>query len=66
VSNDAVRLDKAVAACRQHAARLRSAMEDLGPTMPLDGTGMAHLDDESVRALDQFVYRFGKEKDRVG
>jgi hypothetical protein len=67
VSTDAAaRLDTAIAACRQHAVRLRSAMEVLASLMPLDGSGMAHLDDEGVRALDQFVYRFGKLQDACG
>ena len=60
------RLDTAIAACRQHATRLRSAMEFLTPLMPLGETGMASLDDDGVRGLDQFVYRFGKLQDACG
>ena len=63
---DNARLDTAIAACRQHATRLRSAMDFLAPVMPLDENRMADLDDEGVRGLDQFVYRFGKLQDACG
>lgn len=66
MTTDDARLATAVAACRQHATRLRSAMEFLAPLMPLDEAGMADLDDDGVRGLDQFVYRFGKLQDACG
>jgi hypothetical protein len=45
---------------------MRSAMRQLDEHMPLNVDRLPQLSEERVRALDQFIYRFGKLQDTAG
>ncbi|HET7369820.1 MAG TPA: hypothetical protein VFK45_03160 [Gammaproteobacteria bacterium] len=63
---DGARLDTAARTCVRHAERMQSAIDSLRAVMPMGGPELQQLTDEDVRALDQFVYRFGKLQDAAG
>lgn len=63
---EAERLASAVHACRQHAVRLREAMDAMAEHMPLTAATLQAADAAQVRTFDQFVYRFGKLQDTTG
>jgi hypothetical protein len=58
------RLQIASQICARHAKRIISAMRRFGG--PFDPEQLERLSEEDIRALDQFVYRFGKLQDALG
>jgi len=45
---------------------MQHALQALRPSLPIQGQGLARLDDEQVQDWDQFILRFTKLQDAVG
>jgi hypothetical protein len=45
---------------------MQHALQALRPSLPIQGQGLAQLDDEQVQDWDQFILRFTKLQDAVG
>lgn len=45
---------------------MQHALQALRPSLPIQGQGLAQLDDEQVQDWDQFILRFTKLQDAFG
>ena len=52
--------------CRRHQTRMQQALAVLQPVLPLDADRVEVMDEEGVRASDQFILRFTKLQDAMG
>ena len=68
MNNDIIieKLEKIFYECDKHLQRVQSSAKELEPIMPLSAKSYANLDDEQIKALDQFLFRFSKLQDAMG
>ncbi len=52
--------------CEKHLLRIRTASAEMVPMMPLTALAYSELDDEQVKVIDQFLFRFSKLQDVMG
>ncbi len=60
------RLKDALQETGRHLLHMRHAMRDLADLHPLQANTLKNMDDERVRSMDQFIYRFTKLQDSLG
>jgi len=59
-------IQRVFAECEKHMLRIRTASADMVSMMPLTEHAYSNLNDEQVRVVDQFLFRFSKLQDVVG
>lgn len=52
--------------CERHQTRMQQALAALKSILPFDAKRVESMDEESVRASDQFILRFTKLQDAMG
>jgi DNA-binding ferritin-like protein (Dps family) len=60
------KLEKIFYECDKHLLRINQAYTELQEIMPLDEQKYINLDNEQVKVLDQFLFRFSKLQDAMG
>jgi hypothetical protein len=60
------KLDKIFYECDKHLIRINLSHKELEYIMPLDTKKYLNLDDENIKVLDQFLFRFSKLQDAMG
>ena len=60
------KLEKIFYECDKHLSRINSASKELEKIMPLDKDKYINLNEENIRVLDQFLFRFSKLQDAMG
>lgn len=60
------KVEKALKECELHLKRMRYARHKLAPLMPLDEQAYRELSEESIEALDQYIFRYIKMQDAMG
>jgi hypothetical protein len=60
------KLEKIFYECDKHLSRINSSSSELKEIMPLDKDKYINLNEENVKVLDQFLFRFSKLQDAMG
>ena len=60
------KLEKIFYECDKHLQRVQSSAKELESVMPLDAQSYTNLNEEQVKVLDQFLFRFSKLQDAMG
>jgi len=60
------KIRRAFAECEKHILRMDSAALVMRDMMPLTADKYNQMDDEEVRVVDQFLFRFSKLQDAIG
>jgi hypothetical protein len=60
------KLASAINECDKHIKRIFSAYSELKKIIPLQEKAYENLNDDDVRLLDQFIFRFSKLQDTMG
>ena len=60
------KLEKIFYECDKHLQRVQSSAQELESVMPLDAQRYTNLNEEQVKVLDQFLFRFSKLQDAMG
>ena len=60
------KLEKIFYECDKHLQRVQSSAKELEPVMPLNAKSYTMLDEEQIKVLDQFLFRFSKLQDAMG
>ena len=60
------KLEKIFYECDKHLQRVQSSAQELESVMPLDAQSYTNLNEEQVKVLDQFLFRFSKLQDAMG
>ena len=60
------KLEKIFYECDKHLKRIDSSSSELKNIMPLDKEKYINLDEENIKVLDQFLFRFSKLQDAMG
>lgn len=61
-----LRMEKLIAECDKHLARINHAYAKMAVFMPLDAAKYQVLGDDEVEHIDQFLFRFAKLQDAMG
>jgi len=61
-----IKLQKYFQECEKHLLRLEQAYGEIKNILPLSHRQYGHLQDEEVKNIDQFLFRFSKMKDTIG
>lgn len=61
-----IKLEKYFKQCDKHIQRMEAAYANVKKVLPLSHHQYANLDDEIVRNIDQFLFRFSKLQDTIG
>lgn len=61
-----LRLEPAIKECRLHEHRLDYALARLSGTFPLASDTWESLDEETISAIDQLLFRYNKLQDAMG
>jgi len=60
------KLEKIFHECDKHLSRINSSSRELKTVMPLNKERYINLNDEEIKVLDQFLFRFSKLQDAMG
>jgi succinyl-CoA synthetase beta subunit len=60
------KLGKIFYECDKHLIRINLSHKELEDIMPLDSEKYINLNDEDIKVLDQFLFRFSKLQDAMG
>lgn len=61
-----LRMEKLIAECDKHLARINHAYIKMAVFMPLDAAKYQILNDDEIEHIDQFLFRFAKLQDAMG
>lgn len=61
-----LRVEKLIAECDKHLARINHAYGKMAVFMPLDAARYQVLNDDEIEHIDQFLFRFAKLQDAMG
>ena len=61
-----LRVEKLIAECDKHLARINHAYGKMAVFMPLDAARYQVLSDDEIEHIDQFLFRFAKLQDAMG
>lgn len=60
------RLEREFDICDRHIQRISEALNRLSVDLPMSVECYANLDEEQIRCMDQFIFRFSKLQDAIG
>ncbi len=60
------KIERALGECEKHIRRIKSSASEMSSMMPLTEDRYARLNDEEVKVVDQFLFRFSKLQDAIG
>lgn len=60
------RLEASIRECDRHLQRLEHAYRSLAQLIPVSALQLQNLNEEDIKSLDQYIYRFTKLQDAMG
>jgi len=61
-----LKIEKYLYECDKHKERVESAYRDVKDSLPLSASSYENLNDDDIKSIDQYLFRFAKLQDTLG
>ncbi len=66
INKEYLKTAKYIKECETHIVRIKKANDDIKDILPLSSQAYLDLDDEEIKTIDQYIFRFSKLQDTIG
>ena len=66
INIDEIKIKKYLNECDKHKMRVQKAYDDIKNILPLSSKKYLQLNDEDIKTIDQYLFRFSKLQDTIG